>query len=76
MCLVQAVKLEAFLVQVIGIGNLPVQAGFAGLQGFRAELEGFIGRQEVGLCKRITRALGLSQAGETHQQQSHQQTHL
>ena len=72
-CCVQPVKLEAFLIQIVGVGYFPLQAGFAGGQWFGTECEGLVDRQKVGLCKRIAGRLG--DTDQTHQEQGQQQTH-
>ncbi|MCY1449050.1 hypothetical protein D9M71_657700 [compost metagenome] len=54
----QAVEFQAFLVQVVAIGDLPVQAHLPRLQAFAAEHEGLVDWQEIALGKGV----GLAQA--------------
>ncbi|MNZ59766.1 hypothetical protein D3C78_778130 [compost metagenome] len=42
----QSVELQAFLVQVIAVGDLPIELGFTGIQTFRGKREGFINREK------------------------------
>ncbi|MNO82879.1 hypothetical protein D3C76_741650 [compost metagenome] len=59
----QTVELQAFLIQVIAVGNLPEQLGFAGLKAFGGENERFVDGQEIGFgLERIAPRLG--QAGK------------
>ena len=60
---VQTVKLEAFLIQIVVVGNLPAQPGFARWQRFAAEGERLGHRQKVDfLGKRIITGLRLAEA--------------
>jgi hypothetical protein len=66
----QSVELQAFLVQVIAVGNLPEQLSLTGFQAFGCEGEGFVDGKKVGFgFKWIVASLGLTQAGKQCQQQ-------
>ncbi|ERO64767.1 hypothetical protein P308_22095 [Pseudomonas piscis] len=70
----QAVELQALLVQVVAVGDLPEQLGLARGQALGAEYERLAHRQEVGLdLERVV--AGLRQGGEQHEQQDEQSTH-
>ncbi|MNL04756.1 hypothetical protein D3C87_1253330 [compost metagenome] len=59
----QTIEFQAFLIQVIAVGNLPKELGFTGFQAFRGENERFVDGQKIGFgLERI--ASGLGQAGE------------
>ncbi|MNR30530.1 hypothetical protein D3C85_1479920 [compost metagenome] len=59
----QTVEFQAFLIQVITVGDLPEQLGFARLKALGGENERFVDGQEVGFgLERIAARLG--QAGE------------
>ncbi|MCY1361741.1 hypothetical protein D9M69_484190 [compost metagenome] len=62
----QAIELQAFLIQVIAVGDLPIELGFTGFQAFRGKREGFINREEFRFgVERIG-----SRLGQAHDQES------
>ncbi len=72
----QAFELHALLVQVITVGNLPIQLGFTGSQALGGKGEGLAYREELGLgLERIVARRGLGQSGEQHQQEDKQMPH-
>ncbi|MNH95814.1 hypothetical protein D3C73_484660 [compost metagenome] len=42
----QSIELQAFLVQVVAVGDLPIELCFTGFQAFRGKGEGFINREK------------------------------
>lgn len=61
----QSVELQAFLVQVIAVGDLPIELGFTGFQTFRGIREGFINREKFRFgVERIGSGRRLNQAGK------------
>ncbi|MNG23640.1 hypothetical protein D3C84_1082700 [compost metagenome] len=72
----QSVELQAFLIQVIAVGNLPEQLGFTGVQAFRRKNEGFADRKKIRFgIEWIAASLGYTQAGKQCQQQENDVTH-
>ncbi|MNY49547.1 hypothetical protein D3C86_1849810 [compost metagenome] len=62
----QTVELQALLVQVITVGNLPIELGFTRFQTFRRKREGFLDREKIGFCvKRISPCLGQARDQES-----------
>lgn len=47
LCSTQTVELQAFLIQVVAVGDLPEQLGFTGFQALGGENERFIDRQKI-----------------------------
>jgi len=71
----QALELHALLVQVITVGNLPIQLGLATFKTFGGKGESFAHREEIGFgLKRVARR-GLGQPGEQHQQKGKKMPH-
>ncbi|MNX82536.1 hypothetical protein D3C86_1142700 [compost metagenome] len=62
----QSVELQAFLVQVIAVGDLPIELGFTGFQAFRGKREGFINREKFRFgVERIGSRLGQARDQES-----------
>ena len=73
---IQTVELETLLIEIVTIGDFPVQASFAGRKRLGGEHKGFFNRQEIWLAEGVARAPGMGQAGQTYQQQRQQHTHV
>ena len=71
----QAVELHALLVQVVTVGNLPKQLGFAAFKTFGGKGEGFAHREEVGFCFEGVARRCLGESREQHQQKGKQMPH-
>ncbi len=69
----QAIELEALLIQVVPIGDLPEQLGFTGVQAFGGKHERLFHRQEIGFG--LEGIGGLGQARDQEQPQQKQSTH-
>ena len=72
----QAIEFQALLVQVVAVGDLPIELGFTGLKAFGGKDEGFANGEKVGFgFKRIVAGLCLSQSGKRSKNKQEKKTH-